>query len=459
MKMWPPVRNRPPMILREFRGENKLDKFSIRDDQATESLNFTSDKAPALTVRPGFSVLGSFGKVLGMGVWKETELHVVTADGKWRRLNVNNTWTELASGLSTTAEWTFSNFKGNLPQISLIGSNGVDAVRVYDGTTVMNLSGAPAGAKYMTQFADRLWCAVGNEMHYSAYRMATDWTAANGDDADAGYIIIETPDGELINSIQSGLTKLTITKPSSVHTLFGYSPSDYTMRAATLDTGQFNHKSGVTLDGWLFQLYDSGFYRFPGSGLPENSFSERIREYLTGLTTAQKSASALGTDGRKLYLSVNGKVIEYDPKKDTYYAWQLNALQFAQVGQTLYIGDDTRILKLGGTTDGGAAISSKWVSKPFSGPSLAQGIRWLRMWLTVDLPAGSALNVYLSKSASGENWEQVGSVTATSDIQQKAIYVASSKVPNAKYIRFKIEGTGPYSVYEVAWEQESLPLR
>lgn len=463
MKYWPPIRPRPTITQREFRGENKLDPFSIDDSFASETVNLTNAKYPALTTRPGFSIIGTFGRVLGMGVWKEIELHVVTGDGKWRRLNADGTWTELASGLDANAEWTFTNFKGDLSVISLIGTNGVNPAKVYSGTTVSNLAGVPAGAKYITQFSDRLFAAVGNELRYSAYRMATDWTAANGDDADAGYIVIESPDGEQINSIQGGLTKLTITKPSAVYTLFGYSPSDYAVRPVTIDTGQFNHKSGITLDGWLYQLYDTGLHRFPGTGFPVNDFSERVKSYFTSLSASSKTDATIGSDGRKLYLSISGTIIEYDPKRDTFYPWTgIQALHFAQVKEKTYIGDTAgRVLQLGGSTnDVGVSISWKWVSKPFTSSSMAQVIRWMRSWVTIDLPINSTLKVHLSKSATGDDWVQAGStIVGSGSIERKTIYFPSNIIPNASLIRVKFEGTGPMTLYEFSRDQENMPLR
>jgi hypothetical protein len=114
---------------------------------------------------------------------------------------------------------------------------------------------------------------------------------------------------------------------------------------------------------------------------------------------------------------------------------------------------------MSGTNDAGTAISWHWVSKVFTGQSMSQVLRWLRMWITISLPVGSTMTVYLSKSESGDDWESVGSITASSSLQKHPIYVQSSKVTNAAQIRFKIEGTGPATIHEIAYEQDQLPLR
>jgi len=468
MQIWPNIRSRvPSKAIRVFFGVNKLDPFNIREIFATHTINRTINDKGEHTTRPGYSVLGTFGtRVLGLGVWRETELHAVFNDGTWRRWN-GTSWDTLASGLNTTAEWTFTNFAGNLGGVCLIGTNGVDSARYYNGISVQVLSGVPAGANYITQYADRLWAAVGNELHASAYRMATDWTTVNGDDADSWYAVIETPDGETINGIGHDMSKLIITKPSSMHKLMGYAPSDYTIQPVTFDTGQINNKCGVTVDGWLYQLFDNGLYRYAGGSAPERDFSARVWEFFGRIQSAGKALSSLGTDGTKVYssLAVNGPVpdtlIVYDTKKDTFFVWEgISAIHFAQIGTTLYIGDASgRVLRLGGTTDNGAAITWSWVSIPFVAESMAQTIRFKRMWLTVDLPTGSSMNVSLSKYVDSDTWESVGSLTAQSDIQRKAIYVASNKVSLAKQLRYKIEGSGPCTIHEIAWEQDTYPVR
>lgn len=470
MAKWPSIRQRPMQIQRQFKGVNKLDTFNLNPEYATDMSNLSITDSSVLTTRPGYTVVGGSGtKVLGMGIWRETELHVVFNTGEWWRLNANATWSLLAGGLSTTAEWAFTNAKLNLSDIALIGSNGVNGPYYYVGGSSLTTLTAPTGIKYVTQFADRLFGAVGNELHYTAYRIANDWTTVNGDEADSGYIVIESPDGEQINSIQGGLTKLTITKPSALYGLFGYSPSDYAVRPATIDIGQFNQKSGLTYEGWLYQISDAGFHQFPGSGAPNNNFSQPVRSYFQNINKTAKGMSALGTDMRKVYASIPvtsstapDTVIEFDPKRGTFAPWQgISALHFAYVQGKFYVGDaQGRVLLLGGTSDAGTAISGYWISKPFAAESLAQNIRWFKMYVTLDLPVGSAFSVYLSPSDSGNSdWVQSGgTITGVAGVQRKTIYFPSNILPPTKNIRVKFAFTGQMTLYEFAFEQDNMPL-
>lgn len=469
---WPNIRKREPSRgIRKFQGVSKLDRYAISETYSPDTINRTINENGEFTTRPGYTVLGEAAgtRCLGLGVWKDTQLHAVFDDGTWRKWNVSDVseWITLATGLDTVAEWTFTNFKGSLSQISLIGTNGVDSARYYDGTTVAVLSGVPAGANYITSYADRLWAAVGNELHASAYRIGTDWTTVNGDDADSWYTDLETTSGETINGIVPGMQKLIITKPSSTHKLMGYAPSDYTMQLVTESTGQFNNKSGLTLEGWLYQIDDTGFYRYAGGIAPERDFSQQVADYFGRISAAGKALSSLGTDGVRVYASfaVSGSVpdtmLVYDPKTNTFFEWNdISAVQFAQMGTDFYIGDAAgRVLKLGGTTDNGEEIEWYWTSIPYTGASMAQGVRFTRMWATVDLPVGSTMGIALSKSPTVSDWVNVGSLTAASDIQRKAVYVASNIVTNANQLRYKAYGTGPCNLHEVAWDQIDMPIR
>ncbi|AZN43357.1 hypothetical protein [Paenibacillus albus] len=470
MNYWPTaVKKLPSKVIRKFAGVNKGDPFAISEIFSSDTGNLTINDNGEVTTRPGYSVLGAAigTRVLGLGVWKDMELHAVFGDGTWRRWT-SSAWSTLASGLNTSAEWTFTNFKGDQTDVCLFGSNGIDTVRFYNGTMVSVLSGAPAGANYIAQFADRLWAAVGNELHASSYRKVGDWTTMVGDDADAWDVIPETPDGETINGIIADFTKLIVTKPSAMFKLMGYAPSDYSMQRVSLSTGQFNNKSSLVLEEWLYTIDDRGFYRYAGGSAPESDFSSRVVDYFNRITVAGKLLSALGTDGRRIYasLAIGGDepdtVIVYDPKNDVFNEWNgLTALQFAQMGDDFYIGDaNGRVLQLGGTTDNGAAIGWRWVSVPFTAQSMAQGIRITRMWVTVDLPEGSTLNAYLNPDASGiEGNVLVGTATGASSIQRKPIYLASNKVINTKQLRYRIAGNGPCILHEVAWDQIEMPIR
>src|SRR5690606_24975425 len=100
-----------PIPIRQFNGLfiPDDDGYGLSDNFFTHAINFSPDKFPSISTRKGFKTIGKFGTaVLGMGIWKDTELHAIFNDGTWRRFN-GTTWDQLASGLSNTARCDFTN--------------------------------------------------------------------------------------------------------------------------------------------------------------------------------------------------------------------------------------------------------------------------------------------------------------------------------------------------------------
>lgn len=471
MKMWPPIKSRIPIVQREFRGINKLDQFSINEVFASESRNISSANYPAMTIRPGTTSIGGVpnSRVLGMGVWKDKELHIVFADGTWRRYSGGTNWDILASGLDPVAKWSFTNFKGDLSEICLIGSNGIDGVRYYNGTIVQALSNAPAGANYIEQYGDRLWCAVKNTLHFSAYRMSNNWTTINQDDADPGFIEVETTSGEEINGVISNSTSLLITKPSSQHKLFGTSANDFVLRPVARGIGVLNNRSMVNIEGILYQADDGGIYEYSGSTLPDKAFSVPVQYYMERLNQTAKTGACVGTDGKRLYIGVpvfsaetNDILLVYDFIAHSWEVWEgFNPMCFAKMGETLYIGDYFgNVHKVEGTTDNGVPVGWRRISIPYGAQSYSQVIRFNRMWVVASVPIGSTLDIYLSQTDKGDtDWRLVKSISSDQQLESTTIFIPTGTLIDARWIRVKLEGTGPCEIKEFAREQQEMPIR
>lgn len=444
-----------PIVQREFRGINTLDPFSIDSAFATEVKNLTSSKYPAASTRPGYSVLKTQGttKVLGMGVWKDRELHVVFNDGTWHRLK-DGTWTQLLSGLNTSATWYFTNFKGGFADINLIATNGVDAPKRYDGTSVTNLGGAPATLNYIEQHDNRLYGMVSNILYFSELSVGTNWTTTSGNDSDPGQIVIENAEGETVNGLLGGAGHIVIFQPSDVFELYGTSPSDYRKIPAADDIGLANGRCRTVLDAVIYFMGRGGIYAYSGGARPNKLFSRPVQKYIDALSTTDLANCSMGTDGRYLYVYIPGKILEFNPEFGTWYVWEdISAACFARVGSSFYVGDTSgRVLLIGGETDNGTAISGYWISKVFASETLVQVIRWIRAWVSASVTSGT-VKVYMSKTENGNDWEYVG------DASDDAINIRSTTLANAKMLRAKIEFTGVMTLRAFSRDEETLPLR
>lgn len=465
-RTWIPT-NRNPIVQREFKGINKLDPYSLDPAFSPDMVNMTMSLYPALSTRPGYSLLGvAIGTdVLGMGVWKDTELHAVFNDGTWRKWNGSDWSTILVSGLNTTAPWSFCNFKGNLGDFNLIGSNGVDTAKRYDGSTIQALAGAPAAINFIDEHDNRLYGVVnGIEIHFCELSVGTNWTTIGQNDSDPGTIVKEVNTGKKIVGLKAGTGHVTVYFPASTHELYGTSPSDFRMVEAANDIGAINNNCSVNLDGATYFMGDRGIYKYSGGSRPNKQFSQAVQWYVDNMNQAAKSTCTLGTDGLKLYVSLPmtsstapDTMLVYDLTYQTWEVWEgISALCMAKVDRSFYYGDSTgRVLLQGGTTDAGTPIASRWVSKPLSGSSLAERMRVHRLWFAQEIANGSTVSAYLSKSAVGNDWSLVSSITKA----VSRVIVPPSIASKAHVERVKIECVGYVVTREFTWEPKTGPIQ
>lgn len=466
MAYWQPIRGiSEPIPIRAFDGVYKPDDegFNLPDSLFTELINFSPDAHPALTTRPGYSVIGTFGnRVLGLGAWKDNELHAVFSDGSWRKYD-GSTWTTLATGLNASAEWSFCNFKGNLADINLIGANGVDPIKRYDGSTVQNLANAPAGGKYIDTQSNRLYCAVGNVVKYSALRKADDWTTVN----EAGEVVYETNSGEDINGLNAGNGNVTAFKPSSVRELYGKGPESYTFEPVSADIGITGDKAVTVNNDLLPMIGRDGIYLYAGGLRPKKDFSRPIDNFALEMNQSQLAKCAAGTDGKHIYFAIpyktateNNRILQYDTIHKNWYTWDgIAVTHFLRIKEKLYIGDASgRVLLVGGTTDGGQPITATAITKPFTAGSIARRNQWFKLWVVASIPTGSTLSIYISPTAQGEDWILTNTMTSNSNIQYKKILVPTNSVARANAVRLKIVATGPVTIHEITRQLRELPM-
>lgn len=467
MAYWTPIRGiSDPIPIRTFQGVYKPDDegFGLSESLFVDLENMSPASFPALTTRLGYTQVGKFGtRVLGMGAWKDQELHVVFNDGTWRRLNSDGTWTQLATGLNTSAEWTFANFKGNLSGINLIGSNGVDPIKRYDGSTVSNLSGAPSGGNYICTQSNRLYCAVGNEIRFSALNKADDWTTVD----DAGSIVHETNDGETIIGLNEGIGHVTVLKPSSIYELWGKGPTSYRLQPAATDIGVVADKAASIHDDIMPFISRDGIYLYQGGVRPEKRFSQAVQSFIRDSNKANLSKSVTASDGEHIYFGIPYKstetdtILQYSPRYQAWYPWTgISPTHMIRIGQDLYIGDSTgRVLRLDGDKDNGANISWKAVTKPFTAATAARKQHWFKLYVVVDLPSGSTMRIYLSPSVRGNDWVLAKTLTTDADMQFKKILIPTNSIANANAVRIKLEGTGKVTIHEITRQLREMPMR
>jgi hypothetical protein len=453
------------VTIRKFTGIDKRDAFSVGDGAATSMKNLTSSSPPTLTVRSGFSSIGtSFAAaILGLGVWKDTELHAI-GNGTWKVWSGTAWGAALLSSISTTLPWSFCNFQGGFAAISLLGVNSALAKK-YSGTTVTDLANCPAGANYIDAHDNRVYVAVASRVWASAFRDAENWTI--GDlDTDAWWGEVETPDGRDIVGMRAGYQHLTVFKPYHTFELFGTGSLNYRIQPVSEKVGCVSNSSIVTVGNIQYWVSHRGIERYSGGSPPKNDFSQPVNWYIENMNQTYKSKVCSGTDGKRLYVAVPvltatepSHVLEYDPEFGIWCVWELGHYPrvFAYMAEEWYNGDSAGVVHLmGGDDDAGTAISWNWISKPFGSGSTTS--EWFDLWAVVDVPIGSTMNIYLSGlPEGGGDWTLVKTITPSAAIQGRRVLLPIGDFLNANWLRMKLSGTGPASVYE--WSRQERVLR
>lgn len=448
--------------IRDFKGVNTYDALAIPDNYFTDVSNVTNDDYPTISTRPGYTVVATpvGTRCTGIGVWRGNRIVAAFNDGSWRVLTLSNTWSSPVVSFSPTdAPWTFANFMGNWDEVNLVGTNGQSGMWRFNGITGIAVSGAPIGANFVTTYSNRLWCAVGQELHACALDRGDDWESFPGTAEDSFGKTIESTRGENINMLSGSLSKLTIGFPNSLVELYGNLPSDFNDRLVTDDTGVASNRTVVTQDGVMMLLHKSGIYQYTGGTIPDRDFSEIIANY----PITVDANSVVGADADKIYFKVGTSILVYDTRAEvrSWTVWNgINATCFVFMLGDLYIGDTSgRVLKLGGTTDNGTAISAYTVSKAFSSASIAQRQRWLKLFLTYEAAVGATINVYLSQTLSGDSdWTLVKTIVGDGLPGVQRAMVPVDKIALANYVRIKTEWTGVVKIHEYTRNQRALPL-
>lgn len=461
--------------IRAFNGVDNRSLFNIEDTKANLQRNMTCDEFPALATRQAFTQLGTgtiAGQSRGLGAWKNSELNTIYNDGVWYKWT-GSAWSSVTTGLSTSAYASFCNFQGNLASIHLLMANGVDAVKKYDGTSVSNLANAPASIAFIDAHDNRVYGAAGNTIYYSGLRKPEDWTTVN----DAGSIVVESQDGETINSIRSGLQKLTVFKPNSMYELYGTGPSNYRLVTVAENIGILNHRCSTVINGVMYFLHKNGLYRYAGGSRPDKDFCAPVQNIINGSTDASVATqSCIGDDGQSVFVHLRGSnsvlglsniVLQYHTVYDiwtvygdmTYYPQD-----FENVNGTLYASCNFNVITFKGgtaaTQDSQAgttfSITSTHTTKAFSGPFLGSKNRFMRVFVTHNSPAASTLTV---EASTGGSWTSIGTITGTGSMITSRIMVPQTlALQNSSYIQLRFSNSSRYKIFQYGFEYLEKPL-
>lgn len=451
--------------INKFLGVTTLDPFNAPVGAAVTVKNLSGANGvfPAMVPRSSFAAVGAgFGAaVKGMGLYLNSELNTV-AGGIWRKYN-GSAWTNVITGLNASASWSFTNFKGNFSKINLIGVNGVDPAKKYDGTTVSNLAGVPAGVifKLIDQHDNRLYASDGKAIYFCALRKGEDWTTID----EAGSIQIETNTGEDVTAIKAGMKHLMVFKRNAFFELWGTGPHNYSLQQIS-ETGAVGLNAVTVHKEAAYWINDAGAFTYTG-GLPRNDFSLPVIGYFQKMNKAVANIACVTSTSDSVIFSiptgsstVNDTTLEYLPKFGVWHVWQDFApTQWLFWNDALTYGDSSGVFKTSGNSSG---VSWEWISPPYGVGTFSTHHQWYKLMFLMDMFAGSSTTVYVSSKAEGNNpadWIQVSTMAGGTNLIDRRLILPLQNVANSNFLRVKFSGTGPVKFHEINIQQREMPLR
>lgn len=234
-----------------------------------------------------------------------------TSDGRIVRLNSNGTTTNLATGLTTSTRWYFTQYE----DLAII-CNRADAPRTYDGTTLGTLAGSPpstggpvAAHGNRVLFLD---ATQRSRLTWSALNDPEDYTSANN----AGSVQVMDRDGsDCLWLLPEFYGECLIGKTRHVYRLQGTSPSTYAITNVVplqVSIGGISHQGVVfgNNDGWWISQRGVHSVRTAQEfgDLRESFPSERIDDYFVPNTNFTVSLNQLTL-----------AVAAYDPQHNRLY--------------------------------------------------------------------------------------------------------------------------------------------
>lgn len=472
MNMYPPIRDRRVQIVNQFKGFTTFDPLHIKDEYAVEAINLDAIEFPALQTR---DPIRRYGQALTASVYPYNGIQglfrykywngsaLITNDvaisngGVYKYLN--GAWSlvyQHGFGMIRSVDWDSALFPV-LGVTTLFLTYGQDGLLwMFDGTNYTPLSTGAGVMTYIEAHDNRLYGAINNTVKFSALRNHADWTTVN----DAGFIEVETTDGEIISGIKAGQGHLLIFKPNSMHELYGTGPEDYRLVTIADDIGAINNKCVVTVENVTYFMHTSGVYAYTG-GRPKR-ISETVQSIFDSFNASFKHQCFLGSYKNRLIVNVgNDFMLVYHTEYDVWTRWTgFNGTCMLNNSDDFLVGSSNgKIYSLQFGVSEESAVSWSWQSKPFRADTMHRNIRFTRLWLTLNDVVGT-MNTQISRSLTGfTSPETIYTNTYLSSVPvRERILIPATTAENAKHLSVRLSGIGTATLHEIVRETKISPL-
>lgn len=425
--------------------------FDLKDNESPAEYGWDTNDFPNLQTAPGRVVYGASGAAVTRLLTNFGESHLVRVVGTQAQYDNAGTWTNITATIAD-ADWDATNFNDKL--ILVNGTN----ISKWDGSAWAALGGSPpAGAKYITNDNIRVWMAVGDTLHWSAYQNEEDWTSTEN----SGLVQYYTPNGGAITALREFYGDKWVWKRNSMAVIKGTDFYNYALISVSNDIGCVSYKTVLEVGDTMYWLGENDVYGHQG-GKPF-AVGESIREYLRQINAAHLGKCCAITDGIRYYLClVTGTATEpnvrlmFDPRYGIWHVSHITGTEqyrySAQFKNVTYVGDaagQTWVFN-SGLTDNGNAIPWSVTTKIFYEDIGEAEKEYKEIHLQGEFPPGTTLQIEYSTDQ-GASWHVIDydPIAAAARTQNKNCIIPLDAVPLTHFAQFRISGTGPVKLQKM----------
>lgn len=340
-----------------------VDSSIIKLNEAANAQNCNIDRG-VLSTAKGYApfpvtALSAVIKTL-MVYYKDNVGYLIAAAGgglyKWN----GTAWDTIATGFQSDY-WDYINYNYNSTDVIIL-TNGLDNVKIYDGTTIRDLkfdstqpdsetNKSPKGKK-ITLHSERIWIASDTALYASNDFNPEDWTQPT-DSLEVNQHGVEVSMYNTTGSKVTGLTvvfdDIIIWLEKGINKIFGSDPTNYT-KIGFSPKGGISDRSIANFEGGTFFIDKLGIFLYDGTNVQPmsqplgNLFStlnDAVIDKATGIVWGDKYILAV-PEGSSMD---NNLVIEYDfMRKNFMIKRGFKIASFGEYqGKLLYVGTDNKI--------------------------------------------------------------------------------------------------------------------
>lgn len=177
-----------------------MDAFAIGDTQSSDEMGFDTLDTPFASTALSHQSYGAAGSGETHLLTNFGNTHLVRITGTTMQYNSAGTnWTNIAGTFLSTS-WDATNFEvAGAP--ALIMTDGGNAPRYWNGSTLGTLGGSPPNGRFVTNDTVRVWMAREDMLYFSKFQDAQNWTATE----DSGFIQYYTERGETLQRLKTSM--------------------------------------------------------------------------------------------------------------------------------------------------------------------------------------------------------------------------------------------------------------